>query len=54
VKRVLRYVKGTIGVGVKINRSSSTLVSVFSYVDWAGNADDRRSIGGFAMFFVLI
>jgi hypothetical protein len=26
------------------------LLSVFSDVDWAGNFDDRRSIGGFAIF----
>jgi len=50
VKRILRYVKGTIALGHKIKRSSSRLVSAFSDADWAGCADDRRSTGGFAVF----
>lgn len=50
VKRILRYVKGTIALGHKIKRSSSMLVSAFSDADWAGCADDRRSTGGFAVF----
>jgi hypothetical protein len=28
----------------------SVLVSAFSYADWVGCADDRRSIGGFAIY----
>jgi histone deacetylase 1/2 len=28
----------------------STLVSAFSDADWAGNVDDRKSTGGFAVF----
>jgi histone deacetylase 1/2 len=51
VKRILRYVKGTLGMGLKLRKSSSTLVSVFSDADWAGCVDDRRSTGGFAVFF---
>jgi hypothetical protein len=50
VKRILRYIKGTIGVGLKITRSNSVLVSAFSDADWAGCSDDRRSTGGFAVF----
>jgi histone deacetylase 1/2 len=50
VKRILRYVQGTIGLGIKIRISNSTLVSAFSDVDWAGCPDDRRSTGGFAVF----
>jgi histone deacetylase 1/2 len=51
VKRILRYVKGTLGMGLKLRKSSSTLVSAFSDADWAGCVDDRRSTGGFAVFF---
>jgi len=50
VKRILRYVSGTIKLGLKIKRSNSTLVSAFSDADWAGCVDDRRSTGGFAVF----
>lgn len=51
VKRILRYLKGTLGLGLKIVKSSSNLVSAFSDADWAGSVDDRRSTGGFAVFF---
>jgi len=50
VKRIIRYVKGTIHLGLKISRSKSMLVSAFSDADWAGCPDDRRSTGGFAIF----
>jgi hypothetical protein len=51
VKRILRYVQGTISLGLKIRRSKSTLVSAFSDADWAGCPHDRRSTGGFAVYF---
>jgi len=51
VKRILRYVKGTLTMGLKLRKSNSTLVSAFSDADWAGCVDDRRSTGGFAVFF---
>jgi histone deacetylase 1/2 len=50
VKRILRYVRNTLQVGITFTKSSSTLVSAFSYADWAGSLDDRRSTGGFAIF----
>jgi histone deacetylase 1/2 len=50
-KRILRYVKHTITVGLTFQQSSSMLVSAFSDADWAGDVDDRRSTGGFAVFF---
>jgi hypothetical protein len=33
-----------------IRPSSSTMISAFSDVDWAGSTDDRKSTGGFAVF----
>jgi len=50
VKRILRYIKQCTQVGIKIHRSTSTLVSGFSDADWAGSVDDRKSTGGFAVF----
>ena len=50
VKRILRYLRYTEGLGLQIVKSSSLLVSAYSDADWAGCADDRRSTGGFAVF----
>jgi hypothetical protein len=51
VKRILRYIQGTKHVGITFQLSSSTLLSAYSDADWAGDLDDRRSTGGFAIFF---
>jgi histone deacetylase 1/2 len=50
-KRILRYIKQTPSVGLTFMRSRSNSVSAFSDADWAGCLDDRRSTGGFAVFF---
>ena len=50
-KCIVRYVKNTMSLGLTFTKSSSTLVSAFSDSDWAGCIDDRRSTGGFAVFF---
>jgi histone deacetylase 1/2 len=51
VKRILRYMKATVSLGLMFKKSFSTLVSAFSDVDWACCVDDRRSTGGFVVFF---
>jgi histone deacetylase 1/2 len=51
VKRILRYIRHTVSYGLRLCASSSTLLSAFSDADWAGNPDDRRSTGGYAVFF---
>jgi histone deacetylase 1/2 len=40
VKQFLRYVCGTLRLGLKVKKSSSMLVSAFSDADWAGCTDD--------------
>jgi histone deacetylase 1/2 len=50
VKRILRYKHATLELGLNIRRSSSMMVSAFSYADWTGCVDDRCSTGGFAVF----
>ncbi|KAK0600289.1 hypothetical protein LWI29_013436 [Acer saccharum] len=43
VKRVLRYLKGSLNHGLLIHRSSSNALHAFADADWAGEPDDRRS-----------
>ncbi|KAJ0500301.1 putative RNA-directed DNA polymerase [Helianthus annuus] len=61
VKRILRYIQGTVNYGLLIRHdSSSTLhaftdtswnhLAAFSDADWAGCPIDRRSTGGFAIY----
>jgi hypothetical protein len=51
VKCILRYIKSTLSTSLHIRKSPSTLLSAFSDADWAGCSDDRKSTGGFAVFF---
>ncbi|KAE8297894.1 Copia protein Gag-int-pol protein Copia VLP protein Copia protease [Larimichthys crocea] len=46
VKRILRYLKGTINLALKYQRSESETLLGFSDADWAGDQDDRRSTTG--------
>jgi hypothetical protein len=50
VKRILRYLCGTLKHGITFTPNSSTLVSAFSDADWAGSVDDRRSTSGFGVY----
>jgi hypothetical protein len=50
VKRILRYVQGTIKWGLKISKDDQLMVYAFAGANWAGCRDDRRSTGGFAVF----
>jgi len=51
VKRILRYIRFTLSTGLSFGSASTDLLSAFSDADWAGNVDDRRSTGGYAIFF---
>jgi hypothetical protein len=50
MKRILCYVRNTAKLGITFWQSSSTLLNAFSYADWAGSLDDRRSTRGFSIF----
>jgi histone deacetylase 1/2 len=50
VKCILQYLRGTISLGLRFSKSSSTMFSAFSDADWAGCPDDRRSTGGFVVW----
>ncbi|XP_019179176.1 PREDICTED: uncharacterized protein LOC109174393 [Ipomoea nil] len=50
LKRVLRYVKGTITFGLHIRKSVSKELHVFSDSDWVGCLEDRKFTSGYAVF----
>jgi hypothetical protein len=50
VKRILRYLKGTLDHGLQINSSSPTSLTVYSDADWTGCPDTRRSTSGYCVY----
>jgi hypothetical protein len=50
VKRILRYLQGSVNLGLKIVKNNSLLVSAFNDADWTCCIDDMRSTGGYAIF----
>ena len=50
LKRILRYISGTLHLGLLIRPSSHTELIVYSDADWAGCPDTRRSTSGYAVF----
>jgi len=53
-KRVLRYIKGTIGFGLLFpeNNQEQTELVGYSDSDWCGDCSDRRSTSGFLFKFM--
>ncbi|XXQ39383.1 Reverse transcriptase Ty1/copia-type domain-containing protein [Plasmodiophora brassicae] len=54
LKRIFRYLKGTLDYGLQYTRTTSTaggkptyLLAAMSDSDWAGNQDDRKSTSGY-------
>jgi hypothetical protein len=50
VKRILQFLKHSLGYGLHIQSPPSSMLSAFSDVDWVGCMDDRKSTRGFAVF----
>lgn len=50
VKRILRYLKGTLEFGLQLHRTSIGALVAYSDADWAGCPDTRRSTSGYAVF----
>ncbi|KAI0516475.1 hypothetical protein KFK09_009150 [Dendrobium nobile] len=49
LKRLLRYLKGTLDFGIPINKSNLSLKS-FSDADWAGDPSSRKSTSGYCSY----
>ena len=50
LKRVLRYVRGTTGLGLHLRASPHLDISAYSDADWAGCPDTRRSTSGYCIY----
>jgi len=50
IKRILRYVKGTLSTGLHIGTGPVDRLKAYSDADWAGCPDSRRSTSGYCIF----
>ncbi|XP_044482152.1 secreted RxLR effector protein 161-like [Mangifera indica] len=50
VKRVLRYIQGTLEYGLMFKPSLILNLEVFSNADWAGNLEYKRSTSGYCIY----
>ncbi|XP_039145510.1 secreted RxLR effector protein 161-like [Dioscorea cayenensis subsp. rotundata] len=46
VKRIIRYISGTVEFGIWYSHDSNTHLAGYSDVDCSGNVDDRKSTSG--------
>nr|GEW60578.1 ribonuclease H-like domain-containing protein [Tanacetum cinerariifolium] len=51
LKRVLRYICGTLDHGLQLHVSSTSQLNAYTYADWAGCPVTRRSTFGYCVFF---
>ena len=47
LKRVFRYLKGTLKCGILYQKDDSETITGYSDADWAGDTTDRKSISGY-------
>ena len=50
VKRILRYLQGTMNCGLTFSAVDSMELTAFSDADWASDVNTRRSVTGFVVF----
>nr|GFA21490.1 ribonuclease H-like domain-containing protein [Tanacetum cinerariifolium] len=50
LKRIIRYVRGTLDYGLQLHVSSTTQLSAYTDADWAGCPVTRRSTSGCCVF----
>ena len=51
VKRILRYIKGTLAFGLSFCKPSQVSILGYSDADWARCLETRRSTYGYSIFF---
>uniref|UniRef100_A0A803PXP7 Reverse transcriptase Ty1/copia-type domain-containing protein n=1 Tax=Cannabis sativa TaxID=3483 RepID=A0A803PXP7_CANSA len=51
VKRILRYISGTMNHGLRFTKPVSHDLVAYCDADWASDPDDRKSTSGYAIFF---
>lgn len=51
IKRVLRYIRGSLDHGPRIIRSHGRNLTAYSDADWAGCPDTRRSTSGYCVYY---
>lgn len=49
IKRVLRYLKGTVDLKIRYDRASDGEMTAFSDADWGADSDTRRSCTGYVV-----
>jgi hypothetical protein len=49
IKRILRYLRGTVDHGISISASTTHQLIAYSDADWAGCPDTRRSTSGYCV-----
>lgn len=51
VKRIFKYIKGTINFGIRFKSNAALNLECFSDADYAGDADTRKPTSGFVFMF---
>ena len=49
VKTIIRYLKGTISLGLHYKRGANLEITRYSDADWRGDPNERKSTGAFIM-----
>jgi hypothetical protein len=50
VKRILRYIKGSLDLGLRLHATPASTLTAYSDADWAGCPDTRRSTSGYCVY----
>ncbi|KAG9447535.1 hypothetical protein H6P81_013663 [Aristolochia fimbriata] len=54
VKRIIRYVKSTVNLGIWFSTNTSNVLAGYSDANWAGDVDDRKSTSGGCFYLEYI